>query len=144
MIKKAYRKESLRHHPDRNKGDETEAARRFMLANEAYDALKTALEDATDGAIAELNRQYDADVAKSAFKDMLRTEDIEAWHAFDYVKDHCCELEGWKEAKMGDRRQAFAEYLGECVAKGPLCAASAKRGHLGASRATRRRSGRWG
>ena len=37
-IKKAYRKLALKHHPDKNQGDES-AAERFKLVNEAYSVL---------------------------------------------------------------------------------------------------------
>jgi len=37
-IKQAYRKEALKHHPDRNEGD-PEAEKRFKRANEAYELL---------------------------------------------------------------------------------------------------------
>ena len=37
-IKKAYRKQALRYHPDRNPGDK-EAEARFKECNEAYEVL---------------------------------------------------------------------------------------------------------
>lgn len=38
-LKKAYRKQAMEHHPDRNKGDKN-AEHKFKEINEAYDALK--------------------------------------------------------------------------------------------------------
>ncbi|QDH17015.1 molecular chaperone DnaJ [Swingsia samuiensis] len=38
-LKKAYRKQAMRYHPDRNQGDET-AEQKFKEINEAYDVLK--------------------------------------------------------------------------------------------------------
>src|ERR1700744_4097133 len=38
-LKKAYRKQAMEHHPDRNKGDKN-AESKFKEINEAYDALK--------------------------------------------------------------------------------------------------------
>lgn len=37
-VKKAYRKQALRYHPDRNEGDK-EAEEKFKLVNEAYQVL---------------------------------------------------------------------------------------------------------
>src|SRR5690606_3601310 len=39
-IKKAYRRLAMKHHPDRNKGDEAEA-RKFKEIREAYDVLNS-------------------------------------------------------------------------------------------------------
>ncbi|HIA26715.1 MAG TPA: molecular chaperone DnaJ, partial [Planctomycetes bacterium] len=41
VIKKAYRKLALQHHPDKNPGD-SEAERKFKEAAEAYDVLRDA------------------------------------------------------------------------------------------------------
>ncbi|ANO51525.1 molecular chaperone DnaJ [Woeseia oceani] len=45
-IKKAYRRLAMKHHPDRNKGDD-DATRRFKEAREAYDVLSDAEKRAT-------------------------------------------------------------------------------------------------
>lgn len=40
-VKRAYRLQALKHHPDRNPANRTHAEQRFHLINEAYSALKT-------------------------------------------------------------------------------------------------------
>ncbi|KAI1185307.1 DnaJ domain-containing protein [Nemania serpens] len=46
-LQAAYRRLALRHHPDRNKGDEEAATARFQEVNRAFEALKNAEKSTT-------------------------------------------------------------------------------------------------
>ena len=39
QIKKAFKKAAIKYHPDKNKGNEEEAKKKFMKISQAYDVL---------------------------------------------------------------------------------------------------------
>ena len=72
QLKKAYKKMSLKHHPDRNRGDPS-ATQRFQRVHDAYESFMVALPE--DGAV-EVDpsdkSQYDPVAAIASFKAHLR------------------------------------------------------------------------
>lgn len=111
VLKKAYKKMSLRHHPDRNRGDPS-ATQRFQRVHDAYESFIVALPEDTGEADPADKSQYDAVAAISAFKAHLETKNIGSWENFNDVYQR---IQNHPDVicvrTQGERKQAFAEYV---------------------------------
>ena len=110
QLKKAYKKMSLKHHPDRNRGDPT-ATQRFQRVHDAYESFMVALpEDGGEPDPADKS-QYDPVSAIASFKAHLEKKEVNSWENFNDVYRRLQrdpEVQGVRT--QGERKQAFAEY----------------------------------
>ena len=108
VLKRAFKKESLRHHPDRNRGD-GDATRRFQLVNDAYEKFCAAVLEGGGPVAAEA--PYDAAAAAAAFKAHLEASEVGSWEAFADVHRRLQRDAATLAVRtVGERKQAFAEY----------------------------------
>ena len=138
-IKKAYRKLALRHHPDKNQGDDA-AAERFKLVNEAYSVLgdpeQRLIYDREDQEAAEqefshggnpfetrhaggFNAKYDDDWAGSSFQ----SQSSRGRGGGDFHRFGEYEKEGFT---MNDAAHMFESFFGE---RDPFSSFSAFKGN---------------
>ena len=110
VLKKAYKKMSLKHHPDRNRGDPT-ATQRFQRVHDAYESFMVALPEDGVEPDASDKSQYDPVSAIASFKAHLEKKEINSWENFNDVYRRLQrdpEVVGVRT--QGERKQAFAEY----------------------------------
>jgi len=110
VLKKAYKKMSLKHHPDRNRGDPT-ATQRFQRVHDAYESFMVALPEDGGEPDPSDKSQYDPVAAIATFKAHLETKEINSWENFNDVYRRLQrdpEVQGVRT--QGERKQAFAEY----------------------------------
>ena len=98
-LEKAYKRESLRQHPDRNRGD-PDATSKFQRVAAAYESLK---------AIAAA--PYDAGPAIAQFKARLSELEIPARTSFAQLQRSIGQDPAFVAVRtQGERKQAYAEY----------------------------------
>ena len=110
VLKKAYKKMSLKHHPDRNRGDPT-ATQRFQRVHDAYESFMVALPEGEEEADLSDKSKYDPVAAIATFKAHLEKKEINSWENFNDVYRRLQrdpEVVGVRT--QGERKQAFAEY----------------------------------
>ena len=88
QLKKAYKKMSLKHHPDRNRGDPS-ATQRFQRVHDAYESFMVALPEDGVEPDASDKSQYDPVAAIAAFKAHLEKKEINSWENFNDVYRGC-------------------------------------------------------
>lgn len=99
QLEKAYKRESLRQHPDRNRND-PDATRKFQRLGAAYESLKT---------IAKV--PYDPIPAIAAFKDALEKAEVHSSSSFADLQATLGQHPAFLAVRtQGERKQAYAEY----------------------------------
>lgn len=99
QLDKAYKLQSLRKHPDRNRND-PDATRKFQRVNAAYERLK----------LIALST-YDPTPAIAAFKAKLADAGVPSRYSFADVQRHFGDDPTFLAVRtQGERKQAFAEY----------------------------------
>lgn len=99
QLDKAYKLQSLRKHPDRNRND-PDATRNFQRVNAAYERLK----------LIALST-YDPTPAIAAFKAKLADAGVPSTYSFPDVQRHFGDDPTFLDVRtQGERKQAFAEY----------------------------------